>query len=179
MVLSMFDICVTLVNTKEKEEIKKALTGLFDNTQNSGLTVGVVIVDNNSLDNIEELEKIFPNTKVITQEKNRGFGASHNLAFREAQAKYYFILNPDTEFLSGKSILRLMYDYMEKNKKIGIVGPKIIYPDGGLQYSCYRFPLFVQPFFRRTVFGEIGWGKKLNDKFLMKDFDHETTRPVN
>ncbi len=175
----MKNICVTLVNTNEKEEILKALSTLFENSKNSGLDIGVVVVDNNSSDNVEELIEMFPRVVVVKQEKNQGFGASHNRAFEAMEAEYYFVLNPDTEFFGEISVLKKMYDYMQAHSKIGILGPKIVYPDGSLQYSCFRFPLFVQPFFRRTLFGQIGRGKELNDKFLMKDFDHLTERPVD
>ena len=175
----MKNICVTLVNTREKDDIKNALSTLLKNTEISGLSVGIVIVDNNSEDGVEELADLFPNTTVLKKEKNLGFGAAHNLAFKAMEAEYYFVLNPDTEFFGEGSSLKKMYDYMQSHPKIGILGPKIIYPDGGLQYSCYRFPVFLQPFFRRTSFGKNGYGKKLNDKFLMKDFDHNSGRPVD
>ena len=59
------------------------------------------------------------------------------------------------------------------------MGPKIFYPDGTLQYSCYRFPTFLQPVYSRTSLGNKGKGKKIADNFLMKDFDHDKTQPVD
>lgn len=180
MVLGMeYDICVTLVNTGEKKEITHTLKTLFDNTARCGLKVGVAIVDNASGDGVKELESIFPNTKVFVQNKNNGFGAGHNRACQMFDADYYFILNPDTEFFGDSCVLEKMYKFMEENPRVGVLGPKIVYPNGDLQYSCYRFPVFTQPFFRRTIWGQSGKGKKLNDHFLMKDFSHEEVRPVD
>jgi GT2 family glycosyltransferase len=33
-----------------------------------------------------------------------------------------------------------MYDYMEKNPAIGMLGPKVLNPDLSLQLSCRKFP---------------------------------------
>ena len=175
----MLDICVTIVNTKEKDEIISCLKSLYADSQNSGLDFCVVIVDNGSQDSVEELEKMFSNLKVIKQKKNEGFGKSHNKAIASVEAKYYFILNPDTNFTEGGSFLRKIYDFMESNLKIGIVGPKVVYPDWSLQYSCYRFPTFLQPIYSRTKLGKKGKGKEIADRFLMKDFSHNETIPVD
>ncbi|OGH88645.1 MAG: hypothetical protein A3J93_00940 [Candidatus Magasanikbacteria bacterium RIFOXYC2_FULL_42_28] len=175
----MFDICVTIVNTNEKSEIERALTSLFLDSKNSGLNIATVIVDNASTDSVDDLTQKFSNLTVVKQAKNFGFGKSHNRAFATVDAKYYFVLNPDTEFSVGQNFLRQLYDFMEKNPKIGMAGPKIIYPDGSLQHSCWRFPTFLQPIFSRTKWGQKGRGKKVADHYLMKDFEHNQTMPVD
>lgn len=175
----MFDICVTLVNTKELSEIKHSLKTLLADTKDSFLNVAFVVVDNATGEDLDNLKNEIPNLEIVKQDKNYGFGYSHNVAFKKVSAKYYFILNPDTEFSLGQNFLQKLYDFMENNPKIGMVGPKIIYPDGSLQYSCYRFPSFWQPFFSRTKWGKTGKGKETSDSFLMKDFDHNQTIPVD
>ncbi len=175
----MFDICITLVNTKEKDEIAHALRTLLADAVVSGLELATVIVDNASGDGVDSLKNEFSNLTVIKQERNEGFGKSHNRAFAAVKAKYYFVLNPDTEFPADQNFLRKLYDFMEVHPKVGMAGPKIVYPDGSLQYSCYRFPSFWQPIFSRTKWGKHGRGKEMSDRFLMKDFDHNSTRPVD
>lgn len=175
----MFDVCVTLVNTKEKEQIIRSMETLLADSAAAGLTLAFVIVDNASADGVDELARRFPETKVLKQKRNEGFGKSHNLALKAVEAKYYFVLNPDTEFPPNGFFLRRLFDFMEANQKIGIVGPKIVYPDGTLQLSCYRFPTFFQPIYSRTRFGQRGRGKRISDWFLMKDFSHKETRPVD
>lgn len=175
----MIDVCITIVNTNEKEEIRHSLKTLFADSVDSGLSIKIIIVDNNSTDKIEELSNEFLNLQIISQKNNCGFGASHNLAFKAVDAHYYFILNPDTEFFFGGNFLRKMVDFMDLHPKIGLSGPKIVYPDGSLQYSCYRFPVFMQPLFSRTKFGKTKFGKRESDRYLMKDFDHNSTCPVD
>jgi len=175
----MTDVCVTIVNTRERAEVEKSLESLYTDTRDSGVSFSVVIVDNASGENIEDLEKKFANLRVIKQDKNLGFGYSHNRAFETAVARYYFILNPDTDFPAGQNFLAKFVRFMDDNPKIGMAGPKIYYPDGSLQYSCYRYPSFFQPVFSRTSLGQTEYGKKASDRYLMKDFDHNKTVPVD
>lgn len=174
-----YQICLTLVNANSKKELIKSLKTLFENSKDSDLRIAVAIVDNNSHDNIREVESMFPHTQVLIRDKNYGFGSSQNVAMTMFDAEYYFVLNPDTEFFGENNTLKMLYNFMEKNKYIGIVAPKIVYPDGSLQYSCYRFPYFTQPFFSRAKFNFGGKTKKINDRFLMKDFDHSSPQPVD
>jgi GT2 family glycosyltransferase len=176
----MYDICITMVNTNEEEDIKRCLSSLFADSVDSVLKTTVVIVDNNSVNNIEPmLQQHFPGTTLIRQKKNEGFGKSHNKAMSAVDATYYFVLNPDTTFENGQGFLKKSFDFMEAHSKVGMMGPKIYYPDGSLQYSCYRFPTFLQPIYSRTSLGKKGRGKIIADHFVMKDFGHNKTQPVD
>lgn len=176
----MVDICVTFVSTNEKDVLEKCLTSLYEDTKDSGLSLKIVIVDNASTDGTGAMIKEkFPEVQFLVQEKNEGFGKSHNRAIGSMEAKYYFVLNPDTTFVLGQHILKRMYEFMEKNPKVGMMGPKVVYPDDSLQYSCYRFPTFWQPLYSRTKLGKSGRGQKIADHFFMKDFDHNATLPVD
>jgi len=176
----MKDINIVIVNYKMKDDIDKCLTSLFLDTKDSGLEIIVTVVDNASHDGIAELLKEkYPEVNFIQMSENEGFGHAQNTGMESCEAKYYFALNPDTEFLPNSNAIKKMFDYMEKHDKIGMIGPKIIYPDGSLQYSCYRFPFFWQPVFSRTKIGGEKLREKMNNNFLMKDFGHNENRPVD
>lgn len=161
-------------------EIERCLSSLLSDLSGSGLTFNITVTDNDSRDRFaEEAAAKFPAVKILKQTDNLGFGKAHNLALNGAAAKYHFILNPDTRFLPGQKTVRALYDFMEAHPKIGLIGPKLVYPDGSLQYSCYRFPFFLQPVFSRTRLGQTRRGKKFVDHYLMKDFDHRDIRPVD
>ncbi len=176
----MFDICVTIVYTYEKEYIETALKTLYADLKDTGLKFCVVLVDNNSGDNVERFEQTFENFRVIKREKNWGFGASHNLAMVSVpNTKYYFVLNCDIVFPENQKMLKRLYNFMEENPRVGISGPKLYYPNGTLQYSCCRFPTFMQPLYSRTKYGQTQKGKIISDRFHMKDFDHNKTIVVD
>lgn len=176
----MFDVNVVIVNYKMKEQVDRCLSSLFRDIQNSGLPAHVTVVDNGSDERIEDLlQRDYANIKYILHKKNLGFGKAQNSGLQGIEAKYHFVLNPDTVFLTGQSVIRKLYDFMEANPRAGIIGPKIIYPDGTRQNSCYRFPRFLQPVYSRTKLGQIGQGRKTADHYFMRDFEHNQTIPVD
>lgn len=176
----MLDILITVVNYKMKEHIDKCFASLFNDIKDSGLNVGVVVSDNASHDGIEQmLKEKYPTVRYIQLSENDGFGKAQNVALKSSEARYYFVLNPDTYFFPDSHVIKRMYEFMEAHPKIGMLGPKILYPDGSLQYSCYRFPTWLHPLISRSSFGEKGFGKKIQTQALMKDFNHNETIPVD
>lgn len=90
---------------------------------------------------------------------NRGFGAGHNVAIRksmEAGATYHAILNPDI-YWDDEVITRLAR-YMDLHKDVGMIAPKVLYPDGRLQYTCKLLPspldLIGRRFLPKTLTGK-------------------------
>lgn len=172
-----------IVNWNMREDIRLCLDSLYNDLKDlNDLNVCVHVVDNSSNgDGIRKmLSAEFPQAVYIDGEGNYGFGRAQNLGIRYAPAKYYFILNPDIKFNQGKLILSQLFNYMEANIQIGMVGPKLLNFDGTLQYSCYRFPRFFDPPIKRlNADGVFPFLKGRIYKFLMVDFDHESERPVD
>lgn len=80
------------------------------------------------------IEYIFTNN-------NRGYGAGHNIAIRKsmtAQIPYHLVLNPDVYFDAGT--LELLLHYLSINPQVGNIMPRVLYPDGSLQYLCKLLP---------------------------------------
>lgn len=138
----------------------------------------VIVIDNASGDNTGEMiKKYFPSVKFIQSQKNLGYGGGVNLGIKAAKGRYLMILNPDIVILTNE--IGKMINYMDEHPQIGILGPKLINPDGSLQYSCYRFPTFFIPFYRRTILGKLPWLKKKVAHYLMMDWDHTQNREVD
>ncbi|MDO8626816.1 MAG: glycosyltransferase family 2 protein [Candidatus Magasanikbacteria bacterium] len=176
----MLDVNIVIVNYKMKADIERCLASLLPDFADDNLSVNVTVVDNLSGDEIDKfLEAKYPSVKCILNNQNLGFGGATNIGIKSAPAKYYFILNPDTYFFPNQHTVKKLYDFLEAHPKIGLVGPKILYPDSSIQYSCYRFPTFWQPLFSRTNLGQKGSGKIVNDHAMMKDFSHERTELVD
>lgn len=117
------------------------------------------IIDNSSNDCLRELEGVSDRVRYI-HSMNCGYGAGHNIAIREAMevgAIYHVIVNPDIYF--GEGVLEQLVAYMNVNKEIGLVMPKILYPNGELQYLCKLLPTPFDLLLRRLDFGK-NTGKK-------------------
>lgn len=132
----MVQITATIVTYKNKVEVLQKAVSSFLDTQ---LDVHLYIVDNSP---IPELKILFDNERItyLFMNSNKGFGAGHNVIMKELDkmGKYHLVLNPDVSFERGT--LEKLYSYMEQNLDVGNVMPKIVYPNGELQYLCKLLP---------------------------------------
>ncbi|MFA4941971.1 MAG: glycosyltransferase family 2 protein [Patescibacteria group bacterium] len=138
----------------------------------------IIVVDNNSNDGLGEiLAWQYPDVKFIQNKKNIGMGAGNNVGIKKAQGDYVVIMNPDT--IAFTDTFLEIYNFMENEKEVGIAGPKQFYPDKTIQDSCYRWYNLFTPVYRRTPLGKLKFAEKDVDRFLMKDFDHNSIREVD
>lgn len=169
------DISIIIVTYNQFDKARLALDSVFRSRLER--TFEVTIVDNASTEvGLESLARDFPKIKIIRNKTNLGMGAGNNLGAKEASGKYLLILNPDTE-LHNEALVK-MFNYLENNSQTaGLVGPKLIYPDGQRQISCYRYPNIMMPLFRRTIIGKLK--PQYLDYYLMKDFDLNQPQEVD
>jgi GT2 family glycosyltransferase len=143
----MFDIIGSIVCYKTNYD---QLQNAIDSFLNTKLNVKIIIVDNSPTN---ELEKIVLTERMeyIFNPSNPGFGAAHNIAINKyiSKAKYHLVLNPDVYFKPG--VLEELYHYMETHPDIGHIMPKVLYPDGSLQYLCKLLPSPFDLIFRRFI----------------------------
>ena len=145
--MSKITASVVLYKTPESQ-----LTRLLNCITQSSLRTDIYIVDN-SPDPLEQSCIYRPEITYIKAKTNNGYGAGHNIALRAISdsSEFHFVLNPDIYFESTE--LEKMIQFMEKNPEIGQLMPKVIYPDGSLQYLCKLLPTPVDLFARRFSFG--------------------------
>jgi len=103
----------------------------------------VVLVDNASSDGtVELLDGLRAGLPfelvVIANGENRGYGAANNQGASRASGELLVLLNPDTEFVGTDSLARLCRSL--DDPAVGLVGPRLINPDGSLQPSCAAIP---------------------------------------
>jgi len=170
------DVSIIIVNYKSKDLTLNCIRSI-KNADWPGLDYEIIVVDNYSGDLSGEDLKQFGKIKFIMNGRNLGMGAANNLGIRQASGKYVVIMNPDA--VASKGTFIKLFEFMETNYQVGAVGPKQLNPDGSLQDSCFRWPGFFMPFFRRTPLGQTAPGIKYLDKFLYKDYNKESLREVN
>jgi GT2 family glycosyltransferase len=119
----------------ESAMIAHAIHSFLSSTTDSRL----FLVDNSPTDELKYLAYDRRITYIFNN-KNIGFGAGHNIAIQQVmgQSKYHVVLNPDVYFEDG--VLPKMYSFMETNADVGQLMPKVLYPDGRLQYLCKLLP---------------------------------------
>ena len=95
------------------------------------VAIQVIVVDDGSTDETRENLPQLPGVDVVRNGSNRGFLRSANRGAAIASGRHLFFLNNDTEMADGA--LRNLVRRIDSDDTIGIVGSKLIYPDGRLQ----------------------------------------------
>lgn len=170
------DVSILIVHATGPELIRQTLRGIRRAAPR--LNYEVIVVDNAKHMGLGDIVKQeFHHIKYIPTEKNHGFGKGMNIALKEAQGEYIMIFNPDIIMDPGS--LEALHAFMEKDKSVGICGPRLYNPNGTLQYSCFRQPTLLLPALRRTPLGKTKLGKKIVDHYLMKEVDHDEIMEVD
>lgn len=132
---------VIIVNHNTKNLLANCLSHLYKSLKYADLEnkAQIFVVDNASTDrSLEMVRENFPRIKLIINKNNAGFAKANNQVLRKSQAKYILLLNSDTR-LNENCLLRLM-EVMEKDSRIGVIGPKLLNSDGSLQPSAGFYP---------------------------------------
>lgn len=100
--------------------------------ENSGdISYEILIADDCSTDLTQQLDKIISGVKVIRNQENLRFLRNCNHAAQFAKGRYILFLNNDTQV--QKDWLAPLVELIERDEKNGMVGSKLVYPDGRLQ----------------------------------------------
>ena len=113
----------------------------------------IYVIDNSSNDSLKEFAQSLSEKVVYIQgQGNVGYGAAHNIAIREAirqGIQYHLVVNADIEFREG--VIEKLSAFMDQNPCAGQVIPKIVLPNGEIQYVCKLIPSPLDLLFRRFI----------------------------
>jgi len=107
------------------------LHSIKNNTDSSHSTYEIIIADDASNDKTSEIEKYATGIQIVRNESNLGFLENCNQALKKANGDYIVLLNNDTNVQKGW--LSELLAHIQSDSTIGVVGPKLVYPDGRLQ----------------------------------------------
>jgi GT2 family glycosyltransferase len=170
-------LSVIILNWNAREWLERSI-GAALAQETGGWPFEVVLVDNASTDgSVDFARERFPDLRILALSENLGFAGGNNAAIRQTAGEYVMLLNPDTQAHPGA--FAAMLDFMASHPRCGILGPKVVNPDGSLQYSCRRFATLEAGFFRNTPLGKLFPGAKSARDYLMKDVPHDKAMPVD
>ena len=108
----------------------------------------LIVVDNASTDSPAEAAAEWKGEhRFIGLDENLGFGAGSNVGVREASGEATVLLNPDTELLDD-GLDRLAAEALRVQ---GLVGPRVLNPDGSVQPSASGAEVGAWPWVRALV----------------------------
>jgi N-acetylglucosaminyl-diphospho-decaprenol L-rhamnosyltransferase len=127
------DLSVSIVNTNSRELLLACLDTLPRDAAE------VVVLDNASEDgSADDVRERFPDVRVLAQDFRAGFGANHNTVIRATGGRYVYVLNEDTT--AEDWAFDRIVAYLDAHPRVAALGPRLVYPDGRLQDSAWRFP---------------------------------------
>ena len=151
----MPDVSISLVNTNSRELLLACLDSLHGaggacsagrasaalpaTLPAQSVDAEIVVLDNASEDgSAAAARERYPDVRLIEQRHRAGFGANHNTVIRATTGRYVFILNEDTT--SEDWGFERMVAHLDANPRVAALGPRLVYPDGRVQSSAWRFP---------------------------------------
>jgi len=146
------DLSIVILNYNTRDHLRICLQSLLaeGSTSVSGgpIKAEVLVVDNASSDGSADMVAAeFPWVSLIRSADNGGFARGNNQAFRRADGAALMLLNPDT--LMPRAGIAALLGRLDAHPEAGIVGPKLLRPDGSMHLACRRsFPTPAIAFYR-------------------------------
>ncbi len=172
------DLSVIIVNWNVRLLLERCLASVMESAQRGGLECEVVVVDNASTDDsCEMVQRLFPAVELISSEVNLGFARANNLGATRASGRHLLFLNPDTEVVVDA--LLVMVAYMDQHPDVGLLGPKLLFPGGGVQASRRRFPSLAAAFLESTVVQQWFPQNRALDRYYVRDRSDDVEQDVD
>lgn len=147
-----FDFSIVIVTYNSKSHILQCIESI--KKQIIGVTLEIIIVDNNSNDETYTLLQTIPliNTKIIRNNENLGFSSACNIGALVSKGRVLYFCNPDTVIIDNIFVIAKKHF---QNKSIGCFSPKILNIDGSEAPFAFKFPhppfSIIKAFFKNLI----------------------------
>jgi N-acetylglucosaminyl-diphospho-decaprenol L-rhamnosyltransferase len=149
---------IIIINFKTPDLTIDCLQSLLETTGFDSFDA--VVIDNNSKD--DSLNLIQEYTQSVGQglpvdiqasPANNGFSAGNNLGINSCDSEYILLLNSDTIVRPGA--IELLVKTLDDNPQMGLASPRLEWPGGTPQESCFRFHRPINELIRSAATGPI------------------------
>jgi GT2 family glycosyltransferase len=130
------DVSVVIVSYNTRDVLRRCIDSLVETTRRK--TYEIIVVDNCSKDgSADMIATEYPWIRLLRSPSNVGFAAGQNRGLLGARGRFCLVLNSDVLFRDN-SLDGLVTYLDESPADIGVVGPRIVNPDGSLAPSARR-----------------------------------------
>jgi len=136
-------VSIIIPSFNTKEVTLRCIKTIVENTE---ISYEVILVDNASTDGTVEAVKLLKiencKLKIFCNSKNMGFARAVNQGIKIAKGEYVLLLNSDVFVKKGS--IEKMVEFAQKTSGCGVVGGKLVFGSGEIQYSVMVFPTLWQ-----------------------------------
>lgn len=169
-------VSVIIVTWNSAADIRRCLDSLA--AEKGDLSLETMVIDNASKDATCEIVRQSSLTvTLVANSANLGYAHAVNQGLGRATGRYVLLLNPDT-VVRDRSLER-MVSYLERDARIGALGPQLVNEDGSIQPSCREFPTYSILLWECTGLSRLFPHHPVFGRWRMGCFDHRTTREVD
>jgi GT2 family glycosyltransferase len=174
--MSDFPVSILIVNWNTRELVLECLRSLPE--QETGPSYEVVVVDNGSVDGSGDALAQQTGITLIRNDRNLGYAAAVNQAYRRATGEFILLLNSDVELT--QTAFTALTQFLQANPSAAGVGPMYLNVDGSPQPFHFRFPTFTMTLANGgAIAGRLLPGSKRRlRRYRMLDEDFSRPRPV-
>ena len=131
---------IIIVNFNGKQYLSNCLNSLF-NLDYPKNRLGIIVVDNCSTDgSVDFIKRRYPNVVILKNDINN-YARANNLGIRKAKGEYLAFINNDIRV--EKDWLIEIIRVMEKKRRVGVAGCKLLFDDNRIQSSGHvEYPNF-------------------------------------
>jgi GT2 family glycosyltransferase len=165
---------VVVVNFNAGKHLGEAVEGAL----RSSAVTRVIVVDNASADESLANLHALPGSKltIIRNPANLGFAVACNIGLAASTADNALLLNPDCRVSNGA--IEALIDVLRQPGRIGMVGPRLLNPDGSEQAGGRRkFPMPSLVFAR--ALGSVGLGRRVSRAGFAMHGEPVPHEPIN
>lgn len=135
-------VSIVIPNNDGIDSLQNCLESIYAKTKT--IDFEVIVVENNSdqpmaLRYYESIPSVFPHCKVVHYEGDFNSSAICNFGARYAIGEYLLFLSNSTEAVAD-NWLELMVGTLQQRIDVGVVGAKLLYPNGAIQHVGFTLP---------------------------------------
>ncbi len=165
------DVSLIVVSHNTRGHLERCLSEL-------GSAHEVIVVDTGSSDGSQDLvRESFPHVRLLVLADNPGYGGALNAGIELASGRHLVVMNADTWPLP-QAVERLV-EFAEGEPPTGVVGPRLLDPDGTVQPSVRGFPTLWRLATEYLFLRWLAPRTRALNAFYGSGFDHSSRREAD
>ncbi|MEW6741223.1 MAG: glycosyltransferase family 2 protein [Planctomycetota bacterium] len=172
----MIKLSIVILSWNTRELLSRCLESLLAGPRS--LPFEIIVVDNASTDGSAAMvREIFPEVRLVENERNEGYARGNNIGIRAARGEYVLLLNSDTEVIGPAP--EVLVAFLSDHPEYAAASCQLVNPDGTIQRACKRFPTLGTALFYGTLWERLFGPTIVIRDYFMEDFDHRTSCDVD